>query len=1550
MFLNINIKMYKSGHTKSKSDTDFYSNKFIVDEISGIIYRYENIPSNIINRKQFKKQKSMKKKISKKLSNNWQRKKTSFMDVLLKIFLFKKYLDYYFFEKKIPLIKLDLDNILIIISKKIDELKSKLINECQILSKSVLIEKLNEFNEIILSLIETKPQEFYKQVKLVILSHFEQIRLEIFELLENIYNSSNKNNNNQINTQDISKIKKDITFNHAILFNSFVTINDAEHHYENDIEIHLTSEVKENIISVILPRKKLILQFIEDITHELLFSMTKFSYVMDYYSLIISDLNMRLIEKVEQFLKYKELYSYEKEKKVLFIIELLFNLSVTFNKKPILDFQNIQNILGNFILNNMTELIPKTQIFNVFSSEEDANKILLAGNKLYAENKLSRSLFIRAEQSNLFYNYLTKFAQRIIKYKLMKSFQLYYELKLIFWKSVYTKIETDIKNSDICCRICEQNIPLNDFVLHVFYCKEQNNYYKNINKFKLKIKEFIKALEIFRAKLNQKTNNNQNNFYNKNKELNKIIKIIKKDNQLIKLDESNIDDFLFILIKIYTSENKKPNDYYEMHPEKISIISILIYMTFFLFIFNKKKVNEKDAEDEELCSILRNFISYFIKIWKSTALLLEARHCRTKSNKYLNINQNNLKVNDLGNFQDNIQSSKDLSFIEINKRNIQDEFTKKRRTVKEPKFSHKMELFKSEFSFNKKIKNKNGGKDKSNNYSSANGDSSCSNVEKNKEINISYLRAKSTKIDDDFLDENRLSGNFKIFMKNYNKDIIKNLSNSKNKNKLIKYIRSELKDLQNTKRNFIKHQSCKIIYDEQMVDDNLFFLNKKESSAVDDDNSLSFFSFEKRSNVESQSSSNSLILSEKENNKNDFILNTNNKRHVKFFLSSRENNASTNSNDKGYFFLFTKSDAPALKFNTLKNNRRKSLFNSYKEEENDKKNILYNRLKEIKKFKENESFSKRKNSFEKYIRLKNEINSKKKLGRVNCFKKRGSSPDITKDTMKLFEGGKNLVLIGNKESENSSSENRKSNSSNRSFKKGTKILKIKSSSSVSENDEEMEDIKEESKKDENDDSLDKSTSLKNYEFKTIFTDKETEKDLFSFDINFFVNSEINSHNQNLINTLKNWLTTINDEIKFSQDEEEIKSNHGTLKSTDSGTKFSNFKLVLPIAKGGYGNVGLYKKISTGDLYIIKSVDINNMKEKKLSKTLQNERNIMKEISNDYVVTTYYLFKDKVNYYFVMEYLPGGDVYNLLSSIILPFSTIQLIVAETLLAVNYLHSKKIIHHDIKPENILITKNGHFKLSDFGLSKTINEKELKVAEEEHTLSEKSSSSFLMDSEHDDDKIEGTLYYMAPELFTGDYPVGKTIDYWAIGIIIFELFTFKVPFEAENQDEAKQNIINYNINWEPMYSEEVLKHYKDNIEPAIDLIKKFIFYNPNQRWGDNDFDKIKSHDFFKGIDWANIKSIKSTAVLSHLKKLVEKNNKKIKEYNKGNGGENYTNILCEENLTYDEDTKKFSQRIDNLQKRNKELIKMKFKKKEIKIEENDKNFKRSLFFDLQ
>ena len=95
-----------------------------------------------------------------------------FISLLENILLFKKQIDTYFFRGKLPSIKFDLDNMLKIINKKLDDLKNNLIKECPILDKSVLIDKLNEFSEVIKSLIETKPQEFYKEVKFVILTKF----------------------------------------------------------------------------------------------------------------------------------------------------------------------------------------------------------------------------------------------------------------------------------------------------------------------------------------------------------------------------------------------------------------------------------------------------------------------------------------------------------------------------------------------------------------------------------------------------------------------------------------------------------------------------------------------------------------------------------------------------------------------------------------------------------------------------------------------------------------------------------------------------------------------------------------------------------------------------------------------------------------------------------------------------------------------------------------------------------------------------------------------------------------------------------------------------------------------------------------------------------------------------------------------------------------------------------------------------------------------------------------------------------------------------------
>ena len=216
--------MYKSNHIKSKSDTDFHSNKTINDDISGSLKIFHN---NIIKDPNISKKPEKKgTKSILKLSNlKVDDEKSQFVSIFEKLLLFKKQIDCYFFRKKLPLIKFDLDNTLQIINKKIEDLKNNLIRDCPILEKSILIEKLSIFTEVIKSLIETKPQEFYKEVKLVILTQFEKIRLEIFELLENLHENDNNEN---INLHDINKIKKECKFNHGILFNSLNEMNDDD--------------------------------------------------------------------------------------------------------------------------------------------------------------------------------------------------------------------------------------------------------------------------------------------------------------------------------------------------------------------------------------------------------------------------------------------------------------------------------------------------------------------------------------------------------------------------------------------------------------------------------------------------------------------------------------------------------------------------------------------------------------------------------------------------------------------------------------------------------------------------------------------------------------------------------------------------------------------------------------------------------------------------------------------------------------------------------------------------------------------------------------------------------------------------------------------------------------------------------------------------------------------------------------------------------------------------------------------------------------------------
>ena len=202
------------------------------------------------------------------------------------------------------------------------------------------------------------------------------------------------------------------------------------------------------------------------------------------------------------------------------------------------------------------------------------------------------------------------------------------------------------------------------------------------------------------------------------------------------------------------------------------------------------------------------------------------------------------------------------------------------------------------------------------------------------------------------------------------------------------------------------------------------------------------------------------------------------------------------------------------------------------------------------------------------------------------------------------------------------------------------------------------------------------------------------------------------------------------------------------------------------------------------------------------------------------------------------------------------------------------------------------------------------------------------------------------MAPELFTDKYPEGSGIDYWAVGVLIFDLFSFALPFEGNTQEETRENIIGIKINWEKLINDEVKKLY-GNIDNVVDLIKKFLKEDPKERWGDNNLDEIKKHEFFNDFDWDEIKDMKNVSVKDYVKERIKENNNKIKKIMEKNKtqeekGENEDKLeegcptIIKVNLTEVEEKDFFTERLDNLNKKNNEIVKKKFSK-EVNNEDN-------------
>ncbi|RCH97932.1 camp-dependent protein kinase catalytic subunit [Rhizopus stolonifer] len=271
------------------------------------------------------------------------------------------------------------------------------------------------------------------------------------------------------------------------------------------------------------------------------------------------------------------------------------------------------------------------------------------------------------------------------------------------------------------------------------------------------------------------------------------------------------------------------------------------------------------------------------------------------------------------------------------------------------------------------------------------------------------------------------------------------------------------------------------------------------------------------------------------------------------------------------------------------------------------------------------------------------------------------------------------------------------------------------------------------------------------------------------------------------------------------------------RSTEVQLSLNDFTLIRTLGTGSFGRVHLAQLKSNQGYYAIKALKKTDVVRLKQVEHTRNERAILSNIKYQFAVNLWNTFQDDSYLFMVMDYVPGGELFSFLrKSTKLEEDVAKFYAAEVLLVIAYLHSKDIIYRDLKPENILLDTQGHIKLTDFGFAKV-------VPDITWTLC-------------------GTPDYLAPEVIQSK-GYGKTVDYWALGILIYEMLSGVAPFYDDNQFKLYEKIVACN----PIYPE----YFSDEVK---DLLRHLLTPDLTSRYGNlkNGSQDVIQHPWFRNIDF--------------------------------------------------------------------------------------------------
>ncbi|XP_047365122.1 rho-associated protein kinase 2 isoform X2 [Vespa velutina] len=269
----------------------------------------------------------------------------------------------------------------------------------------------------------------------------------------------------------------------------------------------------------------------------------------------------------------------------------------------------------------------------------------------------------------------------------------------------------------------------------------------------------------------------------------------------------------------------------------------------------------------------------------------------------------------------------------------------------------------------------------------------------------------------------------------------------------------------------------------------------------------------------------------------------------------------------------------------------------------------------------------------------------------------------------------------------------------------------------------------------------------------------------------------------------------------------------------------DFTLIKVIGRGAFGEVQLVRHKSTQKVYAMKLLSKFEMIKRSDSAFFWEERDIMAHANSQWIVQLHFAFQDQKYLYMVMDYMPGGDLVNLMSNYDVPEKWAKFYCAEVVLALDAIHRMGFVHRDVKPDNMLLDKHGHLKLADFGTCMRMD------------------ADGLVRS----DTAVGTPDYISPEVLQsqgGEGVYGRECDWWSVGVFLYEMLVGDTPFYADSLVGTYSKIMDHRNSLH--FPQELnISHYAKN------LICGFLT-DRTKRLGRNGVEEIKSHQFFKNDQW--------------------------------------------------------------------------------------------------